>query len=98
VHAGSEEVTKLRFESRPGVEYELPENGIQTQNIPGLRCLRAKASFSGLKGSKALLFSGVGTFHRSDCTLLISLVDLQSPFLHDPFFTSTQTLPLLRPC
>ena len=32
-HAGSEEVAKPRFESRPGVEYELREDGIQSRRL-----------------------------------------------------------------
>jgi len=53
-HAGSEEVTKPRFESRPGVEYELWEDGNNPRGFPGFRHLRAAASSSGLKGSEIL--------------------------------------------
>ena len=37
VHAGTEEVAKPRFESRPGVEYELQEVGIQSRRLPWLQ-------------------------------------------------------------
>jgi len=47
-HAGSEVIPKPRFERRPGVEYKLRENGIQS------RQLRAAASSTGLKGSEIL--------------------------------------------
>jgi len=37
VDAGSEEVAKPRFESRLGVEYELQEDGIQSQRLSWLQ-------------------------------------------------------------
>jgi len=53
-HGGTEEIAKPKFESRPSVEYELMEDGIQSRGFPGFRRLRAAASFSGLKGSELL--------------------------------------------
>jgi len=35
--AGTEEVAKPRFESRPGVEYELREDGIQSRRLSWLQ-------------------------------------------------------------
>jgi len=32
-HAGSEEIAKPRFESRPGVKYKIREDGIQTPRL-----------------------------------------------------------------
>ena len=52
------------------------------RDIPGFRYLRAAASSSGLP-------SGVGIFHRSDSSLLTSLVDLRTPVL---FFTSCEAM------
>ena len=50
-------------------------------DFPGFMRLRAAASSSSLKGSEILWPSGVGIFHRSDSSLLTSLVDLRSPVL-----------------
>jgi len=61
-------------------------------HFPGFRCLRAAASFSGLKGSEIMWPSGVGIFHRSDSSLLISLVDLRSPGLCATFLTSCEAM------
>jgi len=36
-HAGTEEVAEPRFESRPGVEYELQEDGIQSRRLSWLQ-------------------------------------------------------------
>ena len=36
-HAGTEESAKPRFESRPGVEYELRENGVQSRRFSWLQ-------------------------------------------------------------
>jgi len=36
-HAGSEEVAKPRFESRPSVEYKLQEDGIQSRRLSWLQ-------------------------------------------------------------
>ena len=47
-------------------------------DFPGFRRLRAAANSSGLKGSEILWPSGVGIFHRSDSSLLTSLVDSRS--------------------
>jgi len=58
--------TNKKMESRPG-------------DLPGLRRLRAAARSSGMKGSKILHPSGVGTFHKWDRFLLTSLVDLHLP-------------------
>jgi len=55
-HAANEEVAKPRFESRPGMWYELWEHGIQMESnpgdFPGFKRLRAAANFSSLKGSE----------------------------------------------
>jgi len=61
-------------------------------DFPGFRRLRAAASSSGLKGSEILWPSGVGIFHRSDSSLLTSLVDSWSPVLCAPFFTSFEAM------
>jgi len=37
VHAGSEEIAKPRFESRPSVEYKLRENEIQSRRLSWLQ-------------------------------------------------------------
>ena len=79
VHARSEEVTKPRFESRPGFEYKLREDGIQFRR---LSCLQASEGSSKLlrpKGSEILWPSGVGIFHRSDSCLLTSLIASRPP-------------------
>jgi len=36
-HAGIEEVAEPRFESRPGVEYQLWEDGVQSQRFSWLQ-------------------------------------------------------------
>jgi len=61
-------------------------------DFPGFRRLRAAASSSGLKGSEILWPLGVGIFHRSDGSLLTSLVDSRSPVLCAPFFTSCEAM------
>jgi len=61
-------------------------------DFPGFRRLRAAASSSGLKGSEVLWPAGVGIFHRSDSSLLSGLVDLRSPVLCAPFFTSCEAM------
>jgi len=45
------------------------------KDFPGFRCLWAAASFFGMKGSEILFPSGVRTFHRSNSTLLMSLLN-----------------------
>ena len=65
-------------------------------DFPGLRRLRAAASSSGLRSSEILLPSGVGIFHRSDSSLLTSLVDLRSQVLCAPFFTSCEAMKLVE--
>jgi len=62
------------------------------RDFPGFRRLRAAGSSSGLKGSEILGLSGVGIFHRSDSSLLTSLVDLQPSVLCAPFFTSCEPM------
>jgi len=52
----------------------------------GLRRLRAPASSFSTKKPEVLFTSGVGTFHRSDSSLLVSLVHLQLPVLCASFF------------
>jgi len=47
-------------------------------DFPGSRWLRAVGSCSDVEGPETLWSSGVGTFHRSD-TSLMSLVDSRSP-------------------
>jgi len=59
---------------------------------PGFKRLRAAANSSGLKGSEILWLSGVGIIHRSDSSLLTSLVDSRSPVLCAPFFTSCEAM------
>ena len=60
-------------------------------DFPGLSCLRAETSSSGRKDSEILCTSGVETFYRSDSCLL-SLVDVRSPVLCAPFFTSCEAI------
>ena len=58
----------------------------------GFRRLRAVGSSSGLKSSEILWRLGVGIFHRSDSSLLTSLVDSRSPVLCAQFFTSCEAM------
>ena len=88
MHAGTEEVAKPRFERRPGVQYELREDGIQSRRLSWLQASDGSSKFFRLKGLEILWPSGVGIFHRSDNSLLTSLVDSRSPVLCAPFFTS----------
>jgi len=60
---------------------------IQSRDLSGFRHMRVAASSSGLKGSEILWPSGVGIFHRSDSSLLTSLVDSCAPF-----FTSCKAM------
>ena len=85
-HAGSEEITKPRFESRPGIEYKLLQGRIQT------RRLSAAAISSGLKAPEVLFPSGVGTSHRSVSSLLVSLVDSRFTALWVPLFMSYEAM------
>jgi len=50
------------------------------------------SSSSGPKGSEILCPSGVGTFHRLDSSLLMSLVDSRPLVLCAPFFTSCEAM------
>jgi len=61
-------------------------------DFPGFRRLRAAANSSGLKGSEILWPSRFGVFHRSDSSLLTSLVDWGSPVLCAPFFTNCEAM------
>jgi len=70
------------------VNYQLREDGIQSRRLSWLQ----ESSSSGLMDSEILSPSGVGIFHRSDSCLLTSLVDLQSPVLCAPFFTSYEVM------
>jgi len=49
-HAGTEEVAKPRFESRPGVEYELREDGIQSQRLSWLQTPEGSSKLRRPKG------------------------------------------------
>ena len=62
------------------------------RNFPGFRRLRAAASTCGLMGSEILRPSGVGIFHRSDSSLLTSLVDSCPHVMCAPFFTSCKVM------
>jgi len=62
------------------------------RNFPGFRRLRAAASTCGLMGSEILRPSGVGIFHRSDSSLLTSLVDSCPHVMCAPFFTSCEAM------
>ena len=61
-------------------------------DFPGFRCLRAATNSYGLMGSETLRPSSVGIFHRSNNSLLTSLVDSQLPVLCAPFFTSYEAI------
>ena len=52
VHAGSEEVIKPRFESRPGVEYKLREHGNQSKGLSWLQASEGRSTFLQSKGSR----------------------------------------------
>jgi len=59
----------------PSVEYKLRKRESRPGDFPGFSGLRAAESSSGVKGPEILFLSGVGTFHGSDSSLLLSLVD-----------------------
>jgi len=61
-------------------------------DFPGFRRQTAATSSSGLKGSEILWSSCVGIFHKSDSSLLTSLVDSQPPVPFAPFFTSCEAM------
>ena len=44
-HAGSKKVARPRFESRPGVEYEFREDGIQSQRLSWLQVSEGSSKF-----------------------------------------------------
>jgi len=62
------------------------------RDFPGFRRLRATANSSVLKGSEILWLTGIGIFHWSDRSSLLSLVDSRSPILCAPFFTSCEVM------
>ena len=62
------------------------------RDFPGFRRLTAAARSSGLNVSQILWPSGVGIFHRSNSSLLTSLVDFRSTVLCAPFFTSCEAM------
>jgi len=49
-HAGIEEVAKPRFESRPGVEYELWDDGIQSRRLSWLQASEGSSKLLRCKG------------------------------------------------
>ena len=61
-------------------------------DFPGFRRLRAAANSYGLKCSEILWPSGVGIFHRSDSSLLTSLVGSRSPVLCALFFINCEAM------
>jgi len=63
-------------------------------DFPGFRRFGVEASSSGAKGPQILFPSDVGTFHRLDICLLVSLVDSLLPVLSVPFFTSCEAVEL----
>jgi len=75
---------KTKFESRPGVEYILREDGIQTRRFFWLPVLEGDSKLHyWQKGARdtTVFRSGVRTFHRSDSSLLMSMVDPRLPVL-----------------
>jgi len=54
VHAGSEEVAKPRFESQPGVEYELRQDGIQSLRLSWLQAYEGSSKILRPEGSETL--------------------------------------------
>jgi len=60
----------------------------RTGDFPGSKYFRAASNSSGVKGPETLLPTGVKTFHRSDGSLLMSLVDSRLPVLCAPFCMS----------
>jgi len=71
VRAGSEEIAKPRFESRPGVEYKLWEDGIQTRQ-PVAQELDMIHILHGCKFCR--LISGVGVLDQICCLVSIERV------------------------
>jgi len=61
-------------------------------DFPGVRRLRAAVSSSRLNGWEILWPSGVGIFHRSDSSLLTSLVDVLCLVLCALFFRSREAM------
>ena len=61
-------------------------------DVPGVRRLKAATNSSGLKGSEIMWPSGVEIFHRSDSSLLTSLVCSRPPVLYAPFFKSCEAM------
>jgi len=49
-HAGSDEVVKPRVESRPGVEYELWEDGIQSSRLSWIQASKGSSQLLWPKG------------------------------------------------
>jgi len=92
VHVGTEEVAKSRFESQPVVEYELWEDGVQSRRLSWLQASDGRRKLLRPKGFRDTVTLGAGIFHRSDSSLLTSLVDLRSPGLCAMFFTSCESM------
>jgi len=54
-HAGSEEIAKPRFESRPGVEYKLQEDGIQSWRFSWLQVSEGSSKLLWPKGFRDIV-------------------------------------------
>jgi len=73
-HGGSKEVAKLKFESRPGMEYKLREDGIPSWRLSWLQASEGSSKLFQPQGFGDTVTPGVGIFHRSDSSSLKSLV------------------------
>ena len=81
---------KSRFQSRPGVEYELREDGVQCRRLSWVQASEGSSTLLRSKGFRDTVT--LRCFHRSETSLLTSLVDSQFPVLCAPFFTSCEAM------
>ena len=91
-HAGIEEVAEPRFESRPGMEYKLREDGVQSRGFSWLQASEGNSKLFRPERFGDTVTSGVGIFHRSDSFLLMSVVGSWSLVLCAPFFTKCEAM------
>ena len=92
MHAGSEEIAKPIFESRPGLEYKLREDGVQSRKLPGLQVPDGGSKLLWPERGRDTVSLRCWDFHRSDRCLLMNLVGSLLPFLCDLFFTSCEAM------
>jgi len=89
---GSEEIAKPRFESRPGVEYKLWENGNQTRRLSWLQALEGDSELFLAKGSETLILSGVGDLRQDGEFLVEKPGRIAVPGPVRLFFTSCEAM------